>query len=99
MNTNVCAKENSFVGEDGKTYVVTYKIISMPYKNTDIFGFEILKQLACNEDLYPVESETAQNITDCLDTANAIFKRLFDYQVTPVSLNYIIDDFIGELTM
>lgn len=88
-------KERNITFEIESNIYLKFNLLMYEFENKNLFGFSIEKR---NEHEI-LEKESVLNITDCEKTAHMIFNKLVEGLVTPVSLCYIIDDFISEMEM
>lgn len=81
-----------FVGTDNVKSVLNYVLTANLYDDNTVYGFVIEMITDGTAD----DKTVTDNVTDSLETAEYIFDLLVKSAVTPVSLDYIIDDFISE---
>ena len=80
--------------EEGKRYPVKieyYKTLATKENVENKYGIEIVKTEYINGKAN-IESNRISNITNDLDEANKLLKILRDNEVTPISMQYILDD-------
>lgn len=82
----------SFSGGLGESCKLKYILFSQKESIGDVYGFVVQKTLG-NE---IVEQEEASHITDDLKIAKYIYSKILEGAITPISLNYVVDDLMYE---
>ena len=85
----------SIIGVKGTIELEYYLVESEIKKHDELtgkkaFGIEIVKKIANN-----CEVETIKNLSFCRDNTIAVLEKLAANTVTPIALNYVIDDMMG----